>query len=428
MKKVFNLMLISLVGLLLAVSCTPEEKQNSGSDGVKTPANLNAEIDGLSFVLTWDAVENAVNYTVDFGGKEQNVPENSFSATVESPGNYNVRVKANAEDGTSSEYASYTISIKSLGKLAAPETLYIDEVGDTYISVSWDPVENAESYTYYFTNAVDGSIISQDVVTEPKASFTDLTPASLFNFELQATSSNVLYESSEFVAMTLATPNSEFYGTWEVNANQTLLYELEGDNVVVSRSETPKTFNITIEPYEEEGAIPGLYHITGLSSVDPSYYTVAEPSGEPNVLAVYALPEIGTGPQGLPLSWCTIIEYNGQFAPVSGGGYSMLLRLNDNGTISAESIPIQLTVGGEFESVSAEVLEIDSASGYVYFQYTDEQYPVNHWALDMSMTKSSSSEGSNAASIFSFDNVQDNFQFGVWNKKENLHELLTIAR
>ena len=112
--------LIHIVALLLAlvltlscaVACKDNSEQNSTQPKqLETPKNIVAE----NWVLTWDAVENAVGYTILFENTEYNVDNCIFDMSFyDISGTYNVEVMARG-DGTDyydSDFIASTIVLE----------------------------------------------------------------------------------------------------------------------------------------------------------------------------------------------------------------------------------------------------------------------------------------------------------------------------
>lgn len=98
-KSIIFIIILAFIGVFAA--CGSAEKLNS-------PQNLAVSLDGDGMVVSWSAVENARNYTVEIDGNGFETRRTSFDLErfdIE-PGTYTVRVRANAPDRESSEWSS----------------------------------------------------------------------------------------------------------------------------------------------------------------------------------------------------------------------------------------------------------------------------------------------------------------------------------
>lgn len=159
----YHLIMAAAVLCAAVVSCSekgPEEKPEihdvlAAPTGVAAPAE---EVGSYSFVLTWNAVDNAdvASYTVAW--KESSASswnENtSYSlkadiTELEMLKTYEAKVRANSSAGEqyNSPWSS-SVSVTTIQSIDVdvPTGLKIDAVTSTSISVSWDAVENAKGY------------------------------------------------------------------------------------------------------------------------------------------------------------------------------------------------------------------------------------------------------------------------------------------
>ena len=118
----------------------------------EAPTNLNLEVNEDSVRLNWDAVEYAVNYKVYRDGSlvEEGIESTNYTDTNGDnglePGTYAYIVSAVNESGeTNSSAVSATVEIP------VPEapTVRISEIGEDYVTLSWDVVKYADNYKVY---------------------------------------------------------------------------------------------------------------------------------------------------------------------------------------------------------------------------------------------------------------------------------------
>lgn len=129
-----------------------------------SPVPLVTDVNHNEISLEWDAVPNAVRYTIQYttdaaftnGLVTKTVTKNATKLTPLTQGTtYYIRVMAsNADSYEDSDY-SQAVSTTTKTKLLTPTIKDITTIGLDTISVEWDGVENAEAYQIqYSTNAV----------------------------------------------------------------------------------------------------------------------------------------------------------------------------------------------------------------------------------------------------------------------------------
>lgn len=184
-----HLIMAAAVLCAAVVSCSekgPEEKPEihdvlAAPTGVAVPAE---EVGSYSFVLTWNAVDNAdvASYTVAW--KENSASswneKTSYSlkadiTELEMLKTYEAKVRANSSAGEqyNSPWSS-SVSVTTIQSIDVdvPTGLKIDAVTSTSISVSWDAVENAKGYVVSCKPASGDEIFTE--VAENKAEVTGL--------------------------------------------------------------------------------------------------------------------------------------------------------------------------------------------------------------------------------------------------------------
>ena len=152
------------------------------------------------FTVSWDAVDNATAYTLDYRESGDSYGTNSISVSgtsriisgLDSGTTYYVRVKASASGYTDGAYSFDASVTTSVPRLDTPNAPTLSTSGSTGISVSWSSVDNATSYTVYWYNGVSGS------ATTSSTSYTisGLTAGYTYYVYLVARSSSSSYSNS----------------------------------------------------------------------------------------------------------------------------------------------------------------------------------------------------------------------------------------
>lgn len=116
---------------------------------LNAPANIKITSDGESWVISWDAVANAIGYRLrKAGGEWWAVPGTSYTFSAQPENNDQFEVIA-AGDGTyyaDSEAATYTYTASAV-KLPMPQNLTIQEKDGVW-TAGWQSVENASGYRF----------------------------------------------------------------------------------------------------------------------------------------------------------------------------------------------------------------------------------------------------------------------------------------
>ncbi|MCL2565441.1 MAG: fibronectin type III domain-containing protein [Defluviitaleaceae bacterium] len=193
-----------------------------------------------SISLSWDAVNNATEYIVNYNG--QSIAANTNSITIRnlaSDTEYIITVQA--RNTTNISPRSLELSVRTYRAPYAPVT-NLRHTGRTNSSITlvWNPVIGVTTYQVRFGE----NIIS---VTDNTVIVSDLSPGTSYTFAARAYSSDNVGEwSSPITVSTLRGP-SALYSEILLNAQNTAVYEivLSGDNVFFDGD---TVFNITYDP------------------------------------------------------------------------------------------------------------------------------------------------------------------------------------
>ncbi|MCM1178036.1 MAG: fibronectin type III domain-containing protein [Clostridium sp.] len=186
MKKNLIFLFAAVAALILAAGCSHEEDPMAPcSYRLEKPDVKVRALTSDGFVLQWDAVENAVSYTLVFdGGEEQTVTDRRmvFSG-LDNHTEYVISVRADGEEPFVSSDCTYVhVFTDELLPLAAPEIT----LGCAYASrtvITWSMVEGAAGYEY----TIGGKTYT---TAEPKATMTDLVKGTEYRFSVKAVSAN----------------------------------------------------------------------------------------------------------------------------------------------------------------------------------------------------------------------------------------------
>lgn len=168
-----------------------------------------AEANGKKITVTWNAVDNADNYTVICDEQTETISSNDelkaeFTVSKYAT-EYTVSVVANPADDSELYYSSEagTDSVITGADprtaLATPELEVVD-VTDTSITVSWKAVENATNYDVYLGGTLKGNDITETTYT-----FNDLVSGNEYSISVVANGDAELYLPSEAGVITVST-------------------------------------------------------------------------------------------------------------------------------------------------------------------------------------------------------------------------------
>ncbi len=217
MKRIFTIarraaavLALAALGAAALSSCKPEKK-----DPVQLTApqpSLSAStINSLTF--TWSQVANAAQYTYELLSSDGSQAGNGSTAgtTAEFTGlkdntAYTFKVVANpatgSEDYLASAAGQCVGTTSAITPLATPALKV--EVADNSATISWDAVQNAESYVY---SVADGGKSGTTAETSVKL---ELDPGK-YTFTLYATTTNEAYTDSEKASVEFEIAKTELW-------------------------------------------------------------------------------------------------------------------------------------------------------------------------------------------------------------------------
>lgn len=135
-----------------------------------TPSNLDYTIEGNIVTITWDAVENAGSYLVYTDSVEVTTNDTFATFELEVYGYYNFYVKALASEANSDTYrdssdGSINVAYEDPRPMLELSNVSATASGNT-VTISWDAVEDAGSYTVTFNGNTQDTNDTKVVFTE----------------------------------------------------------------------------------------------------------------------------------------------------------------------------------------------------------------------------------------------------------------------
>ena len=144
--------------------------------------NLKAKVMGNKLTLSWQALNGAVGYTVEYSGMNRYVRDNFFELEIVPGMEYTFTVTAITSDGAKSPAA--TVSIRAESEKV--KGLQVTKVTDKNISLSWKHLTGAKGYA---VEIYDDTLKIWKAVGEtvsPKAEITNLSGGVVYKFRVCA--------------------------------------------------------------------------------------------------------------------------------------------------------------------------------------------------------------------------------------------------
>lgn len=359
------------------------------------------DVTNTSFIVKWEAVENAVGYMVNDGSKNHNITATEFKMENLNAGTYTVKVMAMADENsnyTNSEFASIQQAVKGA---TAEDVDWIEHL------VSLPTEEDAEYGYYPFmhifhsykgTGIVDIRVMAFDAETyrnTPAATLaaecqaipaeavakanTETGVTMLFEVEAeteyriiaQATNEDglsVIFD--DFITTAEAQPHPDmekWVGTWNATANETLTFSRvgEGEEAYIDgpfAGTATTNFEITIEPALDNGfnavAVYGLSCITWDDGSPMPTLALIDSEGALNVFTGLDMADLGDGYYATWLCYC---KTNRGLTPVLGQYPAYYWELSEDGA-SISTIAMgagTLSDDTEFEAFAMEVYAVN---------------------------------------------------------------------
>ena len=264
-------------------------------------------------------------------------------------------------------------------------------VEGTTVTVSWNSVENAVSYTYSIQS-------TQETIQTTQVVFEEV-PAGSYEIKVKADGDNTNYTDSEWAIATFVVEGQgggddvqmnpalePFIGTFTLNFATSMGWEDAGDGYVspVNRN-TPVSQDIEVVFYNGDGATGNEVIIYGFSALDAFFESpapmLAEWSEENQALLLVAGQELGDDGSGAMMTWLPVCTIGDQFSPVTGQFVAYAIFAED---MSSFSNTVELSDGSEATVFSLDIYGVSSGLS-VY----DTETPYN--AGDFTMVSASAS-------------------------------------
>lgn len=435
MKKIFSLM-VACAAMFAFAACEEgsENTDKGNNDGgektaLATPVLTVTDVTNTSFVVTWEAVENAVSYMVNDGEKNNTITETSFKMEKLNAGQYTVKVMAiPASDSNYSNSAWASISEIVTGLTPEEAASWV-----TY-SVALPTEADAANHKYPFNSffqTIKGTgiadiryvvttdmqsdaseVISDGYISDDKeleAANSDaglvlpwsVNPETQYRAIAQVTNGDGLYVYFDKKITTEAAPAQHpelalWIGEWTASVKEVFSWEYtvtgefdseenkENDDKINTTSKTKdKSFKIRIEamPDLAFNAV-AIYGMTEVELVDAEDKVIEIPAfGQ---IDAYGFLNIVTGMQvgdlggGYSAEWLCFCESAGQLVPVMGSYITHYLEIDENKNVTTYTMGGgTLTDGNEFTAYSMDVYGINRQSSQMVPLYNfDEEHLV----------------------------------------------------
>ena len=403
--------MVAFAAMFTFAACeTPADgDDNNNGNGNKPPTPtalakpvLSVEdVTSTSFIVKWEAVENAIGYMVNDGSKNHNITATEFKMENLNAGTYTVKVMAMADENTNytnSEFASIQQAVTGLTP---------DECDWAECSVSLPTEEDAASGYFPFLH-IFHSFKGTGIVEIKSGCFTaanyENTPAATLAAECDALDAEtvamangdgvttvfqgvqaeteyrliavitnedgltVIFDHKITTAEAQPHPDMEkWVGTWNATTNETLTFSLvgEGDEAYVDgpfAGTGVTNFPITIEPALDNGynavAVYGLSRLTWDDGSPMPTLALIDTEGVLNVITGLDMADLGDGYYATWLCYCktakgltpVLGQYAAYYWELSEDGASISTVAMGAGTLSDES---------EFEAFAMEIYAVN---------------------------------------------------------------------
>ena len=294
-------------------------------------SNLTATVTGNEVTLAWEAVNDVRCYTVEryvgdtFQKKFTAIKNSSTDKGLTYQAEYKYKVYAVGK--STSEPTEVTVKIGAQLK-SAPANLKVSEVTDTKVTLVWDAVEEAESYTVF--KSTDGKTFEEaDTVETPGYTNNDLTASTKYYYKVKADNSE---QSKVIYTTTTATPPS---------AASNLTATVTGNEVTLSWDTVDGARCYTVERYvgdtfqKKFTATKNSYTDKGLTyQVEYKYkvYAVSKSTSEPTVVTVTIGAQLKSAPTNFKVIEVTDTKVTLAWDAVDGAESYTVFRSTDGKT------------------------------------------------------------------------------------------------
>lgn len=144
--------------------------------------NLKARVTGNNLRLSWQALNGAIGYTVEYSGLTENVKDSFLDIQIIPGMEYTFKVRAITPDGEKSPAATLTVKAQS----EKVKGLQVTAVTDKSISLSWKHLTGASAYTVEVYDDTQKKWNAAGTTSSPKAEITNLKGGVAYKFRVCA--------------------------------------------------------------------------------------------------------------------------------------------------------------------------------------------------------------------------------------------------
>lgn len=364
-------MLVALATVFTFVACDNGQEQPIEPAGkLATPTVEVIETTETGFTIQWGAIENADSYTVILKGDIINVEETSYSFEGLNAGDYTVRVKAVAAEGSGYEDSEYATAVATVTGLTSADwftqTLFTStsEEDGYYPSNSlffnWKGVGiTSIEYGIWETAQLEGATVADiranlynfgadeaDVLAEINSEegatyvFSDLTGGTSYTMYALVTNADGLEYLAKSECTTEVAQASEaakkWMGDWKLTSHETIFFGEENGAPKVTFGEKEESFNIVISADVTD---PNMVVVDGFSALGDGYPAFAQINPETGDMELLSGFAVGYDQeQAIYYVWLTYFMIgdtgNGQF--LSDLVPSYIFKMDDAGNVTCE--------------------------------------------------------------------------------------------
>ncbi|MBR2975884.1 MAG: fibronectin type III domain-containing protein [Alistipes sp.] len=416
MKKFFSLMAAVAVMFTFA-ACEPTPDEGVGGK-LATPVIEVVDVTETGFTVQWGVVDHAESYSVVIKGDIKNVTETAIVLENLNKGEYTVRVKAIAKEGSNWEDSDFATVAQSVTGLTSVDWFEQKLYTDTYVDE--ETGEACYPYNSLFVDYKGEGVASLSVGLFPTDQVQAATDADILaslelwdeicvdvnsaegaSFYYSGLNGGVSYtlctlvvneEGLEFLAKTeCSTEVAEasdaakvWLGSWNVTSHETITFDDQG-NTTFGEAEDTFTINVVASPND-----PNELVIDGFSLLGEGWPVrgMVDEEGNLNIMNGDILGISEEGYYYIWLAYFLLDGYDeGQF--LSDPIPTYVFKMDDAGAVTCEmfTTEAELQDGTKINIVAAhtEIYGLNPNNGELYFLI--ENFPAVFRANEFDMTK-----------------------------------------
>lgn len=427
MKKFFSMM-VALAAVLTFAAC--EEPNAEEKVALEKPVLSITNQTADSFTVSWKAVSHADNYFVECRGVGENINSTEKTFTGLAAGQYTVKVMAVAKAGskyTDSDYAEITCTIAG-GDDWFSMDVYLDtdeEFGATpsnsfFVDMKGSDVAMLDFAVFY---AEDSSKVSDteilgmlkdgsEYIADVNAGGTTVVIAPVegsTTFEAiayatgKAGQTKLIRKSITTEAAQVSDGVAAWLGTWVGTCSKTFTWSLvqEKDGLYLNNSLTDAALDVTltIQPYDQDPTAVIIVGFSRIYNVDPALGIV----GDDGALYILAGVSVGGANGGFIPTWvpcCEIEGYDDYY--LIQGQFEAIRFVNNGGNVTSEWLDVELSDGSIATPVHMDIYAAPEGDGDIQIYGAQEDFPMDLYAGDFTLTKSSTASIKKAAAKTQF--------------------------